>query len=203
MRDQLLDELKGENNFGVLLMVQMDGVPDTLQCVVATTEYDDSAGGLRDKNQYLVRAVGVQEHQVSVGIFKSLTLTEDHPVLYQYNTTPVGVFFKGEPDDANELVLDVFQGYASTFGPWRHIPTYINVQKPLVDLVTGGGDLLGEMPKPLAERMVKVLEHHKLETRQIEGKQESPTVKAMFFDESYIVALDFTVEPFGRKTGGK
>ncbi len=198
-RDQLLDELKGENDYGVLLMVQMDGVPDTLQAIIATTQYDDSASGLRDKHQYIVRAVGVKEHQVSVGMFKSLKLMDDHPLSYAYNTTPVALFFRGTPKDTNELVLDLFQGYASTFGPWRQIPEYLNTSKPLVELLSGGGDLLGQMPLPLAERLQKVLEHHGLETKLVEDKQTEPKMKVLTLDESYIMALDFTIESFGNK----
>lgn len=199
-RDQLLDELKGENDYGVLLMVQMDSVPETIQAIVATTQYDEAAGGLRDKHQYLIRAIGVKEHQISVGMFGTLKMTDDHPLAYQYNSPPVAVFFKGEPADANELVLDIFQGYASTFGPWKQIPEYLNANRPLLDLVKSGGDMLGQMPKPLAERMEKVLTHHGLEVKLIDDKQSDPPVKVLTMDGSYIVAMDFTIEPFGKSS---
>lgn len=197
-RDKLFSELQGEHDYGVLLMVQMDGVPDTVQFIIATTQYDEAAGGLRDRGQYVIRAIGVQEHSVSVGIFGGLRVLDDHPLLYQYNTAPVGLFFKGQPDSAPDLVLDIFQAYASTFGPWRQIPEYLNMAKPLVDLVQGGGDLLGEMPAPLAERLAKALAHHGLEHKLIEGKREGPKYQIMLLDESYVVALSFTVEELGK-----
>lgn len=197
---QLLDEINAENGYGVLLLSQLDSVPDTLQFIVATTIYDEQADGLRDKTRYIVRALGVQEHRVSMGMFKSISITREHPLIYEDNTNPVGLFFRGTPDNANELILDIFQAYASTFGPWRQIPRYLNMSKPLVNLVSGGGDLLGEMPKPLAERMEKVLQHHKLETKLMEGKHPdgTPKVKALLMDESYVVALDFSVDELGK-----
>lgn len=205
-REQLLNELSGENAVGILLMVQMDGVPETLQLVVVTTEFDEKAGGLRDKGRYVIRAIGVHEHQFSVGAFQSLRFVDDHPLLYQHNTTPVGLFYRGQVNDVNALLVDVFQAYATTFGPWRQIPTYFNVSKPLFNLLTSGGDLLGEMPKPLAERLVKVLEQHNLETKMIAGESpeesdehgRSQFMKALIIDESFVIALDFTVEFLGR-----
>lgn len=197
-REQMLEELAGENDYGVLLMAQMDSVPDTIQFVVATTTHDEAAGGLRDKNRYVVRAVGVQEHQLSVGMFKSARLLDDHPLLYEYNKEPAALFFRGQPDDANELVLDIFQGYATTFGPWRQMPTYLNLNRPLVEMVKSGGDLVGQMPRPLADRLAKAFEHHGCETKITSDKREHPDCKALLLDESYIVALDFSVDLLGK-----
>jgi len=197
-RQKLLSELQADNEYGVLLMAQMDAVPETLQFVVSTTQMDEAAGGLRDRGSYVVRAIGVREHRFSVGIFANLRFMDDHPLLYEYNMPSVGLFFRGTPENPTELVLDIFQAYASTFGPWRQIPSYLNTTKPLVDLVSGGGDVLGEMPKPLAERMIKVLEHHKLETKIVEGKRTEPKMKALLLDESYILALDFSVDELGK-----
>lgn len=197
-REKLLNELAGEQDLGVLLMTQMDGVPDTIQVAITTTKFDSAVNGLREQTHYVIRCVGVREHQISVGLFHTIKIVDEHPLLYQYNEIPVGVFFRGKAQKPTELVLDVFQAHASTFGPWRHVPDYLNTSKPLTDLLASEGDLVGEMPKPLAERMQKVLEHHQLETKLIEGKLEAPLVKALVMDESYVIAMDFTVEELGK-----
>jgi hypothetical protein len=205
-RKQLLAELAGDKAYGVFLMVQMDGIPETLQLVIATTELDEKAGGLRDKSRYVIRAIGVREHKVSVGMFGSLEFVDEHPLLHQYNATPVGLFFRGSPADPNGLLVDVFQAYAGTFGPWRQIPLYLNASKPLLSLLTSGGDLLGEMPKPLSDNLVKVLDRHGLEHKVIEGEGPETSdehgrtqlMKALILDDSYIVALDFTVDILGK-----
>jgi hypothetical protein len=197
-RDKLLAELDGDENYGVLLMAQMDSVPETVQFFVSTTRYDEAAQGLRDQGNYVIRAISVQEHRVSVGLFSSMRVVDDHPLLHQYNATPAGLFFRGQPDNANELVLDLFQAYASTYGPWRQMPTYLNTAKPLVELLQDGGGLLGEMPLPLAERMAKALEHHELETNIIKGKIEDPPMQLMLLDHSYIIAMSFSVDILGK-----
>lgn len=198
--EQFIEEINRENGYGVFLMAQMDSVPETLQFVIATTEYDDEAKGLRDKSRYIVRAVGVQEHRVSVGIFGQALFPESHPLLFQYNEPPVGLFFRGTPEQPQELLLDIIQAYSSVMQEWRHIPTYLNMQQPLVDLVRSGGGLLGEMPPSLADSLERVLQHHRLETHRVAGERpnEQPTMKLMLLDDSYVVALDFTIESLGR-----
>jgi hypothetical protein len=198
-RDQLLSELQGEQNYGVLLLAQMDAVPDTIQLIVATTRYDDAAGGLRDQSRYVIRAVGVREHRVSVGIFGRMTFADDHPLLYPYNTPPAGLFFRGTPADPNAALIDLMQGYAGTFGPWHHIPDFINTSKPLIDLLSDGGDLIGEMPRPLADNLARALEHHGLETKIVEAQRENaPPATVLLLDDSYVVASAFSVDPLGK-----
>ena len=221
-RQQFIEEINDENGYGVFLLSQMDAIPDTLQFVIATTEYDEEVDGLRDKSRYVVRALGVREHKISMGMFNKISFMEkvEHPLLYQYNTPPTAVFFRGKPDNVQELILDIFQGYASTFGNWRHIPQYLNITKNLLDLLTSDGDLLGEMPKPLAQYLEKVFQKHDLETKLIEDMQElsthrkstdehehehehhhehkhAPQMKLLMLDNSFVVALDFSVEELG------
>lgn len=199
--ETMLAEIQAENGFGVLLLAQMDGVPDTVQLMIATTEFDESVNGLRDKSRYLVRAIGVQEQRVSVGIFKSALVKAeaDHPLLYEYNTPPAALFFRGETQNPDALLLKVFQAYSQVFGPWRQVPTYLNTGKPLMDVFTGGGDLVGEMPQPLADTLVKVFESEQLETKVMAGQRaaEMPAQKVLLLDDSYVVAADFSVEALG------
>lgn len=204
-RDQLLQELEGDDRFGVLLLGQLDAVPETLQFIVTTTRLDPATGGFHDIGQYIIRAIGVKEHRLTLGLFTTVVIKDDHPLLYQYNKAPVGLFFRGQPDDTNALFSDVMQAYASTFGPWRQPPTYLNTSKPLITLLASGGDLVGQMPIPLAENLAKAFEAHGAETRAIakpiEEEDEhgrSRLRKVLLLDESYIIAFDFTVETLGR-----
>jgi hypothetical protein len=126
--------------------------------------------------------------------------------LFHHNQPRLAVHFAGKPKDVNELVLDIHQAYVSTFGPWRELATDINREKPLVNLLTSGEGVLGIMPKPAAERMVKVLQHHGLTARlEAEGVHEtedehgrSRLRKLLGIDDSYFVALDFSVEEMGK-----
>lgn len=200
---QMLDEINAPDGYGVLLLAQMDSVPDTVQLMIATTAYDAEVDGLRDKSRYLVRAVGVQEHQLSVGIFQGVQHLEGeaHPLLYQYNSQPTGLFFRGGPPaNPDGLLLRTLQIYTEVFGAWRHMPAYLNVSKPLMDVFSAEGDLVGEMPRPLAEALTKAFADQQLETKIIDGQKdpEQPPMKVLLLDHSYIVAMDFSVDELGK-----
>lgn len=205
-RGQLLEELQGEKNYGIFLAVQMGGVPQELQLIVQTAVFDEQAQGLRPRSQFVIRALGVVEHRVSLGVFGNLFIADEHPVLFHYNLPKAVIQFEGQPDDVNELVLDINQAYLSTFGPWRELAKDINRALPLVDLLKGGSGVLGTMPKPGAERMVRVLAHHGMkatleESRAYEEQDEhgrSRNMRLLGIDDSYLIALDFSVDELGK-----
>jgi hypothetical protein len=106
-------------------------------------------------------------------------------------------------------MIDISQAYISTFGPWRNVVEMgddLNRSTPLLRLFETGFGLLGTMPKPLAERMGRVLTHHKLavnvvEEAGFEASDEhgrSRLMQALLIDLSYVVALDFSVEELGK-----
>lgn len=207
-RDKFFNDLSGENRQAALLMTQVGGMPGELQLVMQTAELDESADGLHPLNSYVIRALGVQEHQLATfGMtVADVQIEKDHPLLYEYNMPPAAVFFKGTPDNVDELTLDIAQAHASTFGPWRHFPEYLNLDQPLATLLNSGGGLIGQMPQPLSERIVKVLEKHGLETKVMIGESEAEKhshpmvqeVKVLVFANSYVIAYDYSFEELGK-----
>jgi hypothetical protein len=204
--EALLAELQGENRYGIFLAAQMGGVPQELQLIIQTAVFDEQVQGLRPQNQYVIRALGVVEHRVSLGVFGNLFMADEHPVLLHYNAPRAVIQFTGQPDDVNELVLDINQAYLSTFGPWRELAKDINRTQPLVNLLTSGSGVLGTMPKPGAERMTRVLAHHGMqatldESRMYDEQDEhgrSQNMRLLGIDDSYLIALDFTVDELGK-----
>lgn len=212
-RDRLLNEMQGERGVGVLLMVQMGGVPEELQLIIQTAEYDPDVEGLRERSAYIVRALGVKEHRASLGVFSTLFFAQEHPILYHHNAPRYTIEFKGIPADPNELVLDIQAAYSATFGPWRDIAEDINREKPLFDLLKSGEGVLGTMPGPAAERMVKVLDHHNFITNLVpadEGRSDAPDehgrsqkLTLLGIDDSYFIAYSFAVDEMAvNKRGG-
>ena len=202
---QLIDDLQGESDYGIFLAAQMGGAPSELQLIIQTAQFDEKAQGLRPRRQYIVRILGVLEHRVSLGVFGRFFIADEHPILYHHNLPRVEVHFEGKPADVNELVLDIHQAYVTTFGPWRELATDVNRSQPLVNLLMSGSGVLGSMPAPAAERMARVLEHHgmiaTLDEHSREAEDEhgrSRMLKLLGIDNSYFVALDFSVEEMGK-----
>lgn len=207
-REKLLSDLAGEHDVGVLLVAQMGGAPNELQLIIQTAQYDESVKGLRERGSYIIRVLSVREHRLSLGLFGKLFFADEHPILLHHNEPLVQVYFEGQPKDVNELVLDIHQAHASTFGPWRELAQNINREKPLVDLLASGSGLLGEMPKTAALRMAKVLEHHHMqanltgadvEKAKTDEHGRSTQWKLLGVGDSYFVALDFTVDTMGKR----
>jgi hypothetical protein len=186
----------------------MGGVPNELQLIIQTAQYDENAKGLRERGGYIIRVLSVREHRLSLGLFGKLFFADEHPILLHHNEPLVQVHFEGQPKDVNELVLDIHQAHATTFGPWRELAQDINREKPLVNLLSSGGGLLGEMPKTAALRMAKVFEHHQMQAKLVGMDAEKPKAdehgrstqwKLLGVGDSYFVALDFAVDMMGRK----
>jgi len=207
-REKLLNELAGEHDVGILLIAQMGGVPNELQLIIQTAQYDEAVQGLRERSGYIIRVMSVREHRLSLGLFGKLFFADEHPILLHHNEPLVQIHFEGQPNDVNELVLDIHQAHATTFGPWRELAQNINREKPLVNLLLSGSGLLGEMPRTAALRMAKVLEHHQMQANLVGVEAEKPKTddhgrstqwKLLGVGDSYFVALDFAVDTMGKK----
>lgn len=205
-REQLFNDMQGENRQAALLIAQVGGMPTELQLVLQTADYDASSGGLRPLRSYIIRVLGALEHRVvNLGTtVNELKLETNHPLLYEYIEKPAAVFFRGKPKDTHEIVLDIAQTHASTFLGWRHFPQYLNVEQPLATLFNSGGGLVGQMPSSLADRMVKVLEKHGLEHKVMYGEPHAKPplpdqqLAVLMIGESYFVSFAFSIEEMGK-----
>ncbi|MBZ0294679.1 MAG: hypothetical protein K8L99_19090 [Anaerolineae bacterium] len=208
-RENLLNDLKAPNDVGVLLLAQMGGVPNELQLIIQTAQYDESVQGLRERpGGYVIRVLSVREHRLSLGLFGSLFFTAEHPILLHHNDPKLDVHFSGTAENLSELVLDVSQAYASTFGPWRELAGDLNRERPLYELLQAEEGRLGTFPRTAAERMVRVLEHHGMtgsleaaeaERDSVDEHGRSQMWKLLGIGDSYFVALDFVVDRMGKK----
>lgn len=206
VRDQFFADMAADNRQAALLVAQVGATPNELQLITQIAEYDDQAQGLRPVRSYIIRVLGVLEHRiVNLGTtVDSVELISEHPLLHEYLSAPTAVFFKGQPENIDALALDIAQAHATTFGPWRHFPEYINTQQPLHTLLSSGGGLLGQMPAPLADQLVPVLQQHGLETKTTAGdpyikRHDNPALasqrpQVLTFGPSYFVSYSFAFD---------
>lgn len=204
--EQFFADLEGENRQAVLLVAQVGASPNELQLVIQIAEYDESIQGLHPIQSYIVRVLGVLEHRVvNFGTtVNDVEILEDHPLLYEFTTSPTAVFFRGTVANPDSVMMDIAQAHATTFYPWRHFPQYLNMEQALSELLESGGGLIGQMPTPLAERVIKVLEHHNLEYKTAEGEpyiklHDNPALlqtklKVLLFGSSYFISYGFSIQ---------
>ncbi len=208
-REQLLQSLQPEDMHAAFLLAQAGGVPNELQLIVETAQYDAEKEALIPQQGYIIRVLGTLEFRIdNLGAtVEQIQLLDDHPLLDQYNKRPAALFFRGQPNNVYELIVDISQAHASTFRGYRAFPTYLNVSQPLVELFQSDGGLVGQMPLSFAQKLEKVLQHHGLETKIIEGEEPEPIAKGVYdnlaqvllIGTSYFVSYSFSVEELAKR----
>ncbi|MCA9891281.1 MAG: hypothetical protein KC546_23050, partial [Anaerolineae bacterium] len=64
-REQFLADVAPEDHHAALLVAQVGAMPTELQLVIDVARYDESVEGLRPLRSYIVRVLGVVEHQIT------------------------------------------------------------------------------------------------------------------------------------------
>lgn len=207
-RQQFFEDMAVDGRHAALLVAQAGGVPGELQLIIQVADHDEDKGYLQAVRTYIIRVLGVLEHAVvNLGMTEpEVRLLDQHPLLYVYRDDPAALFFRGQADNPSELALDIAQAHASTFGPWRHFPEYLNMDQPLNTLLRSGGGLLGQMPRTLADKLAPLLEHHGLEHRLMVGSRhehDNPVLRqqlpeVLIIGDSYFVAYSFAFDEMGK-----
>jgi hypothetical protein len=180
----------------------MGGTPQEVQVILQTAEYHEDKDALHPAGQYIVRAIGVREHRLSVGLFGAMVLADENPLLFPHNEKIMQVYFKGQTENIDSLLIDINQLYAQTYGrydPFRRMADELNPTMPLATLLNSGSGLLGEMPEPFANTVGQVFERHGLKTNFIESDDHRPPepFRLLVMDDSYLVAQMFSADPMG------
>jgi hypothetical protein len=201
--NELLEFLSEENHLGVLLAAQVGGTPHEVQIILQTTELDADHESLKPLGHYIIRAIGVQEHRLSVGLFGVMAFSEENALLHPYTETMMQVYFSGTPQNVDSLMIDLNQLYGQTYGqydPFRRMAEEINRARPLATLLGGGNGLLGTMPEPFANQVAKMLARHDMKASLIPNEAEHPPFKyqLLAMDDSYFIAQTFSADPMRR-----
>lgn len=199
----ILEALQPEDNLGVLLAAQMGGTPQEIQLIVQTTRVDEDNDVIIATGQYIIRAINTVEHRLSLGLFNNLAHSTSNPILYKHNEPLLEVYFRGTPENVDNLMLDIQQLYGQTYGIYRHMADELNRARPLATLLTAGYGYLGTMPAPFVERIKKLFGRYQMEINTAEADDHRPKLQfeLLVMDDSYIVAQLFSVEPMKLKTG--
>jgi hypothetical protein len=192
----IADTLTLNEKIGVLLMVQMGATPQEVQFILQTADYDEETYTVTTGDTFIVRCIGVEDHRISVGLFNRLILAEEHPVLWNYNEQFRQVYFKGTPENVDGLMLELNQLYGQHYGEVRHLAQDINRMAPLETILKRGTGLLGEMARPMAEKVKALLERYGLEVNLLDSEQEEPPFDyvLLVMDDSYVIAQMFSAD---------
>ncbi len=195
MFDQLFNEMHVEDAVGLMLAAQLAETPDDVQIIVRTTVFDKSIGGLRDQNQYAIKATKVAEHKLTLGLFDHIAFIDDHPLLYHHNAPRLCVFVSSRAESADAVMHDIEDVHTEVYDTWRDLPMDLNSLSTPEQVLDTGFGLLGEMPEPFAKAVADVLNRHGVKHNLVtEEEPPSQAMKLLAIDDSYLVAAEFSIE---------
>ncbi|HVO42755.1 MAG TPA: hypothetical protein VMT34_09035 [Aggregatilineales bacterium] len=189
--DQLTAELRGDSAVGLLLAVQLGQSPRELRAIVRTNTI--RPGGAQPIHDYLITMRNMLEHQVTLGVFDSIALYDDHILLQHHNAASYRLFISGTaeyPDAALDALEDA---YVDMFGGWR--PSIFDSPDKLIRVLTTGFGTLGEMPEPFARRASAILTEQRVPNNLVVARPAlDPPLKLLMVDAAYFVAFRFEFE---------
>lgn len=80
-----------------------------------------------------------------------LELTEDHPLLWEYQHDSASALFSGVPVNALAAAGALYQAHQKTARDWFRLTKHVNCQIEIVKLLNSGSGLLARGPIPLLE----------------------------------------------------
>ena len=207
MQDQTLQSiiqtLTHNDKIGVLLVAQMGATPQEVQLILQTADYDEETYTVTTGDTFIIRCIGVEDHRISVGLFNRLIVTDEHPVLWNYNEVFRQIYFKGTPDNIDGLMLELNQLYGQHYGEVRNLAQDINRMAPLETILKRGNGLLGEMARPMAEKIKALFARYEMEVNLVPSEQEEPPFKhvLLVMDDSFVIAQLFSADPLEGRGG--
>jgi hypothetical protein len=200
----LVQQLQSDHYLGILLAAQMGGTPEEIQLFVQIAAYDEQKDAITPQVVYAVRCLGVREQRLSLGLFNTIVhVDQDNALLWNHNFTYQQVYFRGQVEAVDSLMLELNQLYGKHYGPFRSLADDINRALPLERLLSSGHGLVGEMPSPMAERVQQLFARYDLQTTIVAAEQDTPPVQfqLLVMDDSFLIAQRFSVEQMQGKHG--
>lgn len=197
-------QLQSDDFLGILLAAQMGGTPEEIQLFLQVAAYDEGKDAITPQVVYAIRCLGVREQRLSLGLFNTMAhVLDDNPLLWNHNFPYQQVYFRGEVDAVDSLMLELNQLYGQYYGPFRNLVDDVNRALSLERLLTSGHGLLGEMPAPMAAHVAKLLDRYNLTVTLINPEQDAPPIKfqLLVFDDSFLIAQNFSAEQMQGKSG--
>ena len=194
---EITEILEVDHKIGILIAAQMGGTPQELQLIVQIAHYDNDARTVTPEDTFIVRCIGVQEHRISLGMFNRMLAVEEHPLLWNYNYPFQEVYFHGQTDDVDGLMLELNQLYGQHYGIYRSLADDVNRNAPLGKILQSGHGMLGEMPLPMAEKVKELFERYNLTVSFLTSEQHEQSHypgKLLVIDDSYFIAHMYSAD---------
>ncbi|MEH7098471.1 hypothetical protein [Neobacillus vireti] len=183
-----------EGEFSSDVLLSLDGIQindDELILTIQATYEDDD-----EKLQvWKVTCTDFRVHNLNVNYFEEFEVLDNHVFLWEYNNNLADLFFKGNCNDVNQVIGELYITHSNIVNDQLPLEKYININYHSTDLrhlLKQGEGLFSKGPVNLIKAYEKVLLGNGYKTSIIEfPTKESTQYKIFIFGDSYVVAKDF------------
>lgn len=141
-----------------------------------------------------VHFIGKLEHHYVSNHAEDIQITDDHPVLVNYQHPWSEIYISAKAARPGELAVELLQAVQSQLRGWRSPVEYFNRDIETRQLLAGGYGLLFSGPDPLAAVLKEALSRADLKFTALPRKRLEHQAKALVAGKNFVVARDFRNE---------
>ena len=141
-----------------------------------------------------VHFIGKLEHHFVSSHAEDIQITDDHPVLVNYQHPWTEIYISAKPARPGELAVELLQAVQSQLGGWRAPAEYLNRDVAPRPLLEGGYGLLFSGPEPLAAVVRQALSTAEVRFTALPCKRLEHQARALVAGKNFVVAKDFRYE---------
>ena len=192
----LLNQSDEEDTF--IQLVEAQWVDDVLKLrILARPDFDTPS------QEWTVECLEVASFKLNHSVAQSLSLLEDHVLLWPFKEDTADAFFYGKPDSPAAAVGQLYEAHLAIAKGWIPFEHYFNRSMSLSTLLSAGDGKLATGPVRLLEVYKDVLSVHQttVEIRFSHGPKRwdgtnwvaisSDQLRVLLLDETYVVANGF------------
>jgi hypothetical protein len=141
-----------------------------------------------------VHFIGKLEHHFVSNHAERIEITDEHPVLLNYQHPWTDIYVSVKPPNPNELADELLQAVQAELGGWRSPAEYFNQAFETRLLLEGGFGLLFTGPEPLADTVRRALDTAEVRFTALPRKFQRQQARALVAGKNFVVAKDFRNE---------
>ncbi|MCR9277838.1 MAG: hypothetical protein NXH85_07660 [Pseudomonadaceae bacterium] len=182
LRDAIYEDLESH-----LDQVVANG--DTIRLRLVCDDWEGSS----ERRRFHILLRSVHELDISPSHDVLLSVFEDHPLTWMYNSTHYDVYFSKVLGDPYEVIGRLYSAHESLYGGWRPFSEFLNAD---VTILEGGHGLLIRGPEPAIKKYISAL-NGLAKTREVPTHTRALNCTVLLIDDMYAVCEGISVEEVG------
>ena len=146
------------------------------------------------KAAYRIHFSGKRDFFLGKGMFASLILLAEHPLLLEYIEPHKDIYLSSVVRDKQKFISDLEDAARIKFEGWRSHDRYANSQMKLNELLDKSYGLLMSVPLSFAEVVMRVAEMNGVSLNVLEGVKAQGKPQVLLMNKYYVVADAFHAE---------